>query len=203
MRERRKNEDYRRKIEEVLKNLHFGDIIIYHGTGFNSWAIRKFTGDERTHTSLYMGEDDFGEPKFAEAIYYTNPFKLNKWGAIEHNSPEYSFSHCKKIEVYRPKTHIYNIYRALRFLENQKGKFKRYDSLNTIKYVANRLFGFKLRQTRRNDKFYCSNLAIESYRRVCDFNPLKGVEIDNMRLILPKDIVKSKKLKKVGEFSFN
>ncbi len=194
---RKMTDEYKAKVEEVLQNLEPGDIIIYHGTALPSWAIRTFTGDEKTHTSLYLGNGKFGE-----AIYY-HLLPLSKWGAILENNADYSFSHCKKIEIYRPETTKENKQKAIDFAKKHVGNFNRYDSLNTVKYIANGLFSLKLKQTERKKKFYCSNLAIESYGRTSDFDILENVELDNKRLVLPSDIIKSEKLVKMGEFSFN
>ncbi|NIO22913.1 MAG: hypothetical protein GTN38_02700 [Candidatus Aenigmarchaeota archaeon] len=187
--------EYKMNVEEAVGKLHAGDIVIYHGTGFPSWAIRTFTGDEKTHTSMYLGNG-----KFAEAIYY-NFLPLNKWGAIEKNPSEHSFSHCKKIEIYRPKTSEEIKQKAMNFAEGHAGDIRRYDSWNTVKYFLNALPFLKLRQSRRENKFYCSNLAIEAYKRN-GFDILEDLELDNTRLILPRDIVKSERLEIIGEFCF-
>lgn len=188
--------DYKDKVDGITSNLKSGDIVLYHGTGLPGWAIRKFTGNERTHTSLYMGNGEFGE-----AIYYH--LSPKKRGAIERNPADCSLSHCKKIEVYRPKTSEESKKRAIDFVKNHVGKINRYDCWNSFKYIANVLPFLKLKQTNRKEKFYCSNLAMEAYKRAGDFDLLENVDVDNTRWVLPLDIAKSEKLEKVGDYQLS
>jgi|GEM_PF-3176535 len=218
---RKIKDEYKIKVVKAVRKLQPGDIVIYHGTSFPSWAIRTFTGDEKTHTSLYLGCGKFGE-----AIYY-HFLPLKKWGAIENNPSDYSFRHCKKIEIYRPKTSEENKQKAIKYAKKHTGNTNCYDSLNTIRYGIKKILdtkksrhfrklneflnplksdidnalGTRLEQTERKNKFYCSNLAIEAYKRN-GFDILENVEVDNTRMILPKDIVKSERLERIGEFSF-
>ncbi|MEE9323610.1 MAG: YiiX/YebB-like N1pC/P60 family cysteine hydrolase [Candidatus Aenigmarchaeota archaeon] len=191
---RLKSSEYSDRVGEMVHNLEPGDIIFYHGTGAVGNAIRKFTGEDTTHTSIYLGDGEFGE-----ATYYH--FGLAKRGAIESKSAKKSMSHSKKIEVYRPKTREETKRKAVDFVREHEGRFNRYDGWNSFKYIANILPFLKLKQTKRKNKFYCSNLAMEAYKRAGSFDILKNVEVDNKRWILPSDIAKSDELIIVGEFS--
>lgn len=186
--------EYLGRVGEIVHNLEHGDIIFYHGTGAVGNAIRKFTGEDTTHTSVYLGDGKFGE-----ATYYH--FGLAKRGAIESKPAKKSMSHCGKIEVYRPKTREETKRKAVDFIREREGRFNRYDGWNSFKYMANILPFLKLKQTKRKNKFYCSNLAVEAYKRAGNFDILKNVEVDNTRWILPSDIAKSDKLTRIGEFS--
>jgi hypothetical protein len=38
-----------------------GDVLLFHGRGFVSWAIRKFDGTEVNHAAIALGPDEVGE----------------------------------------------------------------------------------------------------------------------------------------------
>jgi hypothetical protein len=38
-----------------------GDVLLFHGKGFVSWAIRKFDGTEVNHAAIALGDGKFGE----------------------------------------------------------------------------------------------------------------------------------------------
>jgi hypothetical protein len=44
-----------------MTEIRSGDVLLYHGRGFISWAIRKFDGTEVNHAAIALDGERLGE----------------------------------------------------------------------------------------------------------------------------------------------